>query len=297
LPNPGKPEQISSQVRSRRQFLIAAAALGSAGALGTVAGASLLESRQIGVKRYEVHLARLSAKLDGFRVAQLSDLHYDLSYTAELVETAVQTVKGLNPDLVVLTGDYVSAFARHHTAAAESAESCALALSGLRPPFGILAVLGNHDHLTDPRAVTRSLQSRGITVLDNQSQPIESEGSRLWVVGVDDVLKGHPDLDSALQRVPRDAATILLVHEPDYADDVHHPVGLQLSGHSHGGQIRLPLIGPPYLPQLARKYPEGFRWVGSLALNTNCGIGMSLLPIRLNCPPEITLLTLRSGPS
>lgn len=298
MPNAGKPEQMSSHACTRRQFLIAAAALGSVGVLGTVAGKDLFETPRITVKRYEVHLARLSAKLDGFRIAQLSDLHYDPLYTAELVESAVSTINGWNPDLVVLTGDYVSAFARHHIATAASAESCALALSGLRPPFGILAVLGNHDHLSGPRVVTRSLESRGITVLNNQSLPIESNDGRFWVVGVDDVLNGRPDLDLALQGVPRDEATVLLVHEPDYADyAVHHPVGLQLSGHSHGGQIRLPLIGPPYLPQLARKYPEGFRWVGSLALNTNCGIGMSLLPIRLNCPPEITLLTLRSGPS
>jgi uncharacterized protein len=275
---------------------VAAAALGSVGIVGIAADATVFEPDWLRVKRLDVRLARLSTKLDGFRVAHLSDLHYDALYTAELVEMAVKTTNGLNPDLAVLTGDYISAFCTHHTAAAATAEPCALALAGLRPRFGILAVLGNHDHTAHPQVVARFLESRGITVLRNQSLPIDFDGSRLWVAGVDDVLTGHADVDRALRGVPRDEATLLLVHEPDYADyAAHHPVDLQLSGHSHGGQMRLPFVGPPYLPPLARKYPEGLRRVGSLALNTNCGIGTSYLPVRLNCPPEITLLTLRAG--
>jgi uncharacterized protein len=298
LPNHGELDTVSNHACTRRQFLLAAALLSSVGIFGTAADATMLEPRRLIVKHFEVRLRRIPARLDGFRIAQLSDLHYDPFYTAELADRAVNITNGLKPDLVVLTGDYVNAFRTHRTAAAASAELCALALSNLRSRFGTLAVLGNHDYRADPQAVARSLESRGVTVLNNQSVPFELESSRLWVAGVDDVLQGKPDLYRALQAVPRGEATVLLVHEPDYADyAAHQPVDLQLSGHSHGGQIRIPFVGPPYLPQLARKYPQGLRQVGSLALNTNCGIGTSYLHVRLNCPPEISLLTLRSGHS
>ena len=113
---------------------------------------------------------------------------------------------------------------------------------------------------------------------------------------MDDVLAGRPDLGLALRGIPTDEPVILLAHEPDWADYVApHPVDLQLSGHSHGGQIRFPLIGAVVLPELARKYPWGLRRIGSLTLYTNAGIGTILVPMRLNCPPEITLITLRAG--
>jgi len=113
---------------------------------------------------------------------------------------------------------------------------------------------------------------------------------------VDDVLEGKPSLDLTLNGIPPGEPVILLAHEPDWADYVaKHPVDLQISGHSHGGQIRLPLIGAPYLPVLGRKYPWGLRRIGPLTLYTNCGIGTIRIPMRLNCPPEITLFTLRSA--
>lgn len=126
--------------------------------------------------------------------------------------------------------------------------------------------------------------------------PVEEDGARLWIAGIDDVLTGAPDLHNALRQVPVGDVTILLAHEPDYADAASRfPVHLQLSGHSHGGQVRLPLLGAPILPSLARKYPAGLRQVGNLQLYTNRGIGVIDPPIRINCPPEITLLTLRSA--
>ena len=118
----------------------------------------------------------------------------------------------------------------------------------------------------------------------------------MWLAGLDDVLRRRSDLRRALSGVPSDELTILLVHEPDFADSVRgRSVDLQLSGHSHGGQIRLPLIGPPYLPPLGKKYPQGLRQLDQLALYTNRGIGTIGVPARLNCPPEITLFTLRKA--
>jgi uncharacterized protein len=161
-------------------------------------------------------------------------------------------------------------------------------------------VMGNHDAITDPDIVTSILRSTGIQVLSNQSTPIEDSGGRFWLSGVKDVLQGHSDLAAALEKVPREEPTILLAHEPDYADFVaRHPVDLQISGHSHGGQVRVPLLPPFYEPPLARKYVAGLYKVGPLTLYTNRGLGTVGFPVRFDCPPEITLITMRSdsGPS
>jgi len=123
---------------------------------------------------------------------------------------------------------------------------------------------------------------------------IEVNGARFWLAGVNDVLGGTANLGTTLQGIAGGDATVLLAHEPDYADRVAtFPVDLQLSGHSHGGQIRIPLLLNLYLPELGRKYVWGLYKIGGLTLYTNAGLGTVNLPIRLNCPPEITLLTLR----
>jgi predicted MPP superfamily phosphohydrolase len=178
--------------------------------------------------------------------------------------------------------------------AANSAEPCARMLRELKPPMGMFAVLGNHDVNSDHRWITEIIEANGIPVLRNRSVPIEKGIARFWLAGVDDVLEGKPDLDLTLRSVPPEETVILLAHEPDFADQAaRHPVDLQLSGHSHGGQIWLPGIGAPWLPPLGREYPRGLRKVGGLTLYTNIGLGTIRLPVRLNCPPEITMLRLR----
>jgi predicted MPP superfamily phosphohydrolase len=159
----------------------------------------------------------------------------------------------------------------------------------------VYAILGNHDHWTDADEVARALQTQPITVLRNAAIPIDRGGARLWIAGVDDVWERHADLDQALRLVPADQATILLAHEPDYADlAAQYSVDLQLSGHSHGGQVQLPFFGSPILPYLGRKYPRGLYQIGSLQLYTNRGLGVVSPPVRFNCRPEITLFTLTS---
>jgi hypothetical protein len=144
--------------------------------------------------------------------------------------------------------------------------------------------------------VAQSLQSRGIRVLRNEAVPMEQNGSRIWIAGVDDVLENAADLPWALYRIPPNERVILLAHEPDFADYVaRQPVSVQLSGHSHGGQIRLPFVGPPYLPELAHRYPWGLRRIGDLQLYTNVGLGTIGIPIRWNCPPEVTSIRLAVG--
>jgi predicted MPP superfamily phosphohydrolase len=213
------------------------------------------------------------------------------------LHAAVPLVSGLRPDLIVLTGDFVSVPKIGDDAqAARAAEPCAQVLRQMTAPYGLWAILGNHDCETDPERVTRALRAEGIHVLKNKSEAIEHDSARFWLGGVDDVVSGTPDLAETLRSVPASEAVILLAHEPDFADEASKfAIDLQLSGHSHGGQIRIPLIPPLYLPELAKKYVMGTYQVGPLPLYTNAGLGTIGLPVRLNCPPEITLITLRSS--
>lgn len=286
---------------NRRRFLQATAAVGGAGALALAANGILLEANDPQLVRFSLPLTRLPTALDGFTIVQLSDLHYDEIFSAIPLRKAVKIVNDLQPDLVVLTGDFVtippfSDYLHNAKQGANTAEAAAQAAGQLRARQGVFAVLGNHDHDSDPQRVTTALASRGIQMLRNNSVPIETAGARLWLSGVDDVLVGKPDLDRTLQGIPRDEPVVLLAHEPDFADRAaKYPVDLQLSGHSHGGQIRLPVVGAVFLPDLARKYPWGLHRIGALTLYTNVGLGTIRIPARLNCPPEITLFTLRAG--
>jgi predicted MPP superfamily phosphohydrolase len=161
--------------------------------------------------------------------------------------------------------------------------------------MGRFSILGNHDAASDPARVVRTLRDHHSPVLLNHSIPLERGKDRIWLAGIDDALAGRPDLGLALTNIPSAECTVLLAHEPDFADEASLlPVDLQLSGHSHGGQVWLPGIGAPWLPPLGRRYPRGLYKVGDMTLYTNIGIGTIRAPIRLNCPPEITLITLRS---
>ncbi len=258
----------------------------------------LLEPRRLVVERVEVRLKRLPPAFDGFRIAQLSDIHFGPYMTSAFVREAVEEINELNPHVVALTGDFVShPFGK--PAGREGARyihPCSEELRRLRAEYGRFAVLGNHDHWNHPATVRNALDLAGLPVLLNQAVALEKDGARLWLAGLNDALERTADIERALHRVPAEEATLLLVHEPDYADEAaKFPVDLQLSGHSHGGQVRLPWMGAPFLPALARKYPMGLYQVGHLQVYTNRGWGVIDPPIRWNCPPEITLLTLRAG--
>jgi len=247
--------------------------------------------------KLDISLGRWPERLSGFTIALLSDFHYDPYFSIHPIRASIGIVKALRPQLILLTGDFVSVpFFGDPAKGAADADPCAAILKGLKAPHGVWAVMGNHDAFTDPDRVTAALKTQGIRVLANESIPVESDGARFWLGGVDDVLGKTADLDATLHNVPQSEAMVLMVHEPDYADRVaRHPVDLQLSGHSHGGQVRLPLLPPLYLPDLGKKYVWGLYKIGGLMLYTNPGLGTVAVPARLNCPPEITLLTIRPG--
>ncbi|MFZ0309623.1 MAG: metallophosphoesterase [Candidatus Sulfotelmatobacter sp.] len=284
---------MSPPPTTRRKFLRWAAA---AGAVAIAGDAILLEPNRPRIVRQDFFLPRWPERLNGFTIALLSDFHYDPYFSVHPLHAAIAMVNGLHPDLIVLTGDFVSVpLYGSRKKAAFAAEPCARLLRQMTAPHDLWAVMGNHDEDTDPKHVTRVLQAENIHVLANQSEAIERDGARFWLAGVNDALSGTADLSETLRRVPANEAVILLAHEPDFADEASRfPIDLQLSGHSHGGQVRIPLLPPLYLPQMAKKYVLGTYQVGPLTLYTNAGLGTVGVPARLNCPPEITLLTLRA---
>jgi len=283
---------------SRRRFLSWAlgAGLAAGAAASATTGYSLaLEPAWLQVKHVSVLLPALPPALDGLAIAHLTDLHWGVYTGLREVRAAVEAANALRPDLVVLTGDYVLGSATY-------AEPCAAELAALRAPLGVYAVPGNHDYWTDIATVSGALAAAGLSLLRNEARRLEVGTSPLWLAGLDDVYEGRDDLDTALAPVPRGEPVLLLVHEPDFAGRAAlapWSILLQLSGHSHGGQVCLPFVGRPILPPLGQVYPAGLQNVPGSALRvyTNCGVGVIDPPVRFNCRPEVALLTLHAAGS
>jgi hypothetical protein len=282
---------------NRRQF--AKAALWGAAGLALYAGE--VERHFIEISHTDVHLPGLSAAFDGMRIVQLSDIHLDVFTEPFFLRHAIHRINELNPDIVLLTGDFVTSIDPFRRFATATARQCATILRDLacRQRY---AILGNHDVNAGAAMVTRNLQDNGIPVLNNASLAIERGNGRFWLAGLDDALEGNPDPDLAIpasiRNVP-DEPVVLMCHAPDYADDLltfpgGQAVSLMLSGHTHGGQVRLPLIGAMELPPLGKKYVEGWFRLQNLQLHVNRGLGTVGVPFRFDCPPEISVLTLRA---
>lgn len=255
---------------------------------GSIGYAAKIEPNWPVVERVTVPLKNLPAALAGLKIVQLSDIHLQPFTQIGEVRRAVQLANRLQPDLVVLTGDYVLESAR-------TIDQLAPTLAGLASRLGTFAILGNHDLWTNEQVVSDGLESAGIPVLRNRGVPLNVDGAWLYLAGLDDVWSGDPNLDETLADAPDNGLTVLLAHEPDFADTVaahNTPVRLQLSGHSHGGQVRLPGFGAPVLPRLGQKYDQGLNRAGDLFVYTSRGVGVVGPPIRFNCPPEVTEITL-----
>jgi uncharacterized protein len=244
--------------------------------------------RDVQFSNINLYLPNLPKGFHGYRIVQISDFHIGTWLGKNQLEQIVRSVNSLKPDLVVITGDFVNHDAEKY------APELAAVLAKLEPKDNKFAVLGNHDHWTDPEAVRWSLLHSDITELNNDSIDLRRNGSSIILAGIDDHLAGFADLGKILQQLPEEAVTILLAHEPDFAE-ISAPTGrfsVQLSGHSHGGQINLPVFGTPYLPPLGRLYPGGLYQINGMTLYTNRGLGTSWLGLRVNCPPEISTFTL-----
>ena len=276
---------------TRRKFLLR----GSIAVAGVALYGGIHGRHELQVNQVTLPIANLPDAFQGFRFVQMSDLHLEEYTEPWFLQHIVERVNALAPELVLITGDYISRGPLSDSVAWKAAGVCAEILTGLKAQqrFGIL---GNHDVAVGPTRVLDPLRAHGTPVLVNQHVPIERGSDRLWLCGTDDAGTSAPDLDRAVPS-HADAPVILMVHEPDYADTVvHHrrfpSIDLMLSGHSHGGQIRLPWIGPLVLPPMGKKYVEGLFYLDHMQLYVNRGVGTVGLPIRLNCPPELTHFTL-----
>jgi predicted MPP superfamily phosphohydrolase len=249
-----------------------------------------MDSKSI-ITRLTLRLPNLHANFNGFRLVQISDIHLDGWMNRKRLEDIIQRINEQQPDLVAITGDFIS----HPTGQHES--DLAAALGQVKARFGAVAVLGNHDHWTDPKMVRRALKAGSIRDLSNRFITLERDGAQLHIAGVDDIVERLDRLDLVLESLPKTGSAILLAHEPDYADTsaASGRFDLQLSGHSHGGQVVLPIIGAPILPPLGRLYPSGLYQVGGMYQYTNRGLGMTGLHLRLNCDPEVTVFTLEAS--
>jgi len=239
-------------------------------------------------------LKRLPADFNNIRVIHFSDVHLGFHYSVKQLAGLITHIQSLQPDMVCFTGDLFDS-------ALLDEEAVTQQLSRLKAPLGKAAVLGNHDYYArTPDKISDLLANCGFAVLNNRSVRIERGNSRIWVSGVDDMWEGKPDLAKALQGVPKNEFNLLLSHCPDYADTaLLHPVDLQLSGHSHGGQVRLPFYGHIVTPKFGQKYVDGLYTLrdGKLQVYTNRGIGVSVMPVRFWCRPELTVFTLQNGQS
>jgi hypothetical protein len=273
---------------TRRDFLKLS---GTALAAGLVTTSGVLgvanEAYEPVIRRVPIPVKALKPALEEFRIVQMTDFHMYPYTTSALVRESVELANSLNPDLAVLTGDYVWRIR-------EGAEDLAAILSGLNARYGVYAVLGNHDIWLDVDLVMQAFRRNRLPMLVNQGVPITVGNASLYLAGLDDGWSGNPDLKTTMEGAPPGAPVILLYHEPDLADQVSTDprLTLQLAGHTHGGQVRFPVRGPLILPYLGRKYDYGLYQVNEMWLYTNPGIGMISVPYRYNCPPEVTEFTL-----
>jgi uncharacterized protein len=255
----------------------------------------LMEPNLIKVETIRLRLPRLSGKFSGFRLAQISDIHMGGWMDGERFQRVAELIAAEKPDLLLITGDFV--IGRGGIDISDrTAQDLIAVLSGLSKLLPTFAVLGNHDYWTDVETVRRIMSVSGIIDLTNTVFTLKREGDCLHLCGVDDLWEGEPRLDDVIAQLTDNHAAILLAHEPDFADTsaATGRFDLQVSGHTHGGQVILPFVGPPILPYLGRKYPLGLYKVGEMFQYTNRGVGMARLPVRINCPPEITVFVLES---
>lgn len=257
--------------------------------LSEAARSALAEPYMLTIERQPIFLRRLPKSLNGFRIVQLSDLHYGPLTSEQQIRRAVETANNLEPDIIALTGDYISHERRY-------AARCAELVGGLRARCGVYAVLGNHDHWTDAALITDLFRAEGIRVLINEGMRFEKNGAAFWLAGVDDTMVGLEDLSLALAGARRSELKLLLAHNPIILRRAARAgVDLVLSGHTHGGQVILrserSASGRP-----RRRLLRGLGRQGESQIYVSRGLGTVILPIRYGCPPEVSLLELHNAP-
>ncbi len=280
----GKKRPLSP---GRRRFLKIGAAAAVAVVAAPVYGAEIEPNHPV-VTRRDVKVPGWPASAAGLTVGQIGDLHCQDNHAVARTAHAARMLLAEAPDIVFITGDFIS-----NGDGIAWVGAAAEALSPLRAVLhGVFCILGNHDYPNGrPSEVAAALERIGFQMLLNRAVPFPSVPNT-WIVGMESLCLSYQDPAKAFSGVPKDAVKILLMHEPDYADQAPPGIGLQLSGHSHAGQIRLPGLPPLYCPEWGRRYPEGLQQARNHQVYTTRGVGMMGPQIRFCCPPEITILRL-----
>ena len=228
---------------------------------------------------------------EALRIVQFSDVHLGKYYKVKDFQKVVGKINDLKPDLIIFTGDLLD-----DPKTFNEEEGTTKLLSKLQARYGVYAVFGNHDHGNNgTKLYTKIIKNAGITLLKNNHKLITlPDGQQIAVIGIDDIVLSKPHLEDAFKGVPQEAYCLFVSHAPDVAEEaLKYKPDLQLSGHTHGGQVRLPIVGAPFTPPYGEKYIKGlYRVNGQMPLYVNVGIGTSQLPYRFLCPPTITVLSI-----
>jgi uncharacterized protein len=286
-----QPLTKETTLLSRRTFLRGSAL--AAGALALYSGE--IARHEISILTHTMGIRNLPEAFQNFRIAQISDIHFDEFTEPFFVRRVVDQINSLKPDLVLLTGDFISIGPMGAQYAHGAIYRCLEILRDIAAPR--FACMGNHDSIIGAPVLHPIFARYDVPLLMNGHVPIERDGKRLWLCGVGDFLTEIPDLDLTIPAAP-DGPVLLMCHAPDFADEIiahqrGHLIDVMFSGHTHGGQVRIPFLPPYHLPEGGQKYIEGLFRFNQMQLYVNKGIGAIGLPFRLNCPPEITLFTLQ----
>jgi len=257
----------------------------------TSAYARLIEPYEYFISATDIFIHHLPERFEGFRITQLTDVHHSRIVSLDEVHRVVALAQQTKPDMFVLTGDYTTSYRRF-------IEPCAEALSALNAPEGVWAVLGNHDHYTDPELTSRALEQNHISVLNNANTALRRSSDVIQLSGIDDWSWAGTDWARAFNGLHANVPTILLSHQPivlEFAET--QKTSLILSGHTHGGQINLPWLGAPArFATSDLRYAQGLFRRGETQLYVSSGTGVIGLPVRLGVRPEIAVLRLRRAP-
>jgi uncharacterized protein len=275
---------------TRRKFLRGAIATPLLAVSGLAGYARLIEPYNYLISETDIFVNNLPERFEGFRITQLTDIHHSKILGLDEVRHVVRLAQQTKPDIFVLTGDYATAYRRY-------IEPCAEALSTLSAPEGVWAVLGNHDHYTDPELTTRALEQHHISVLNNRNTLLRRGPDVVQLSGIDDWSWNGTDWGKAFEGLNTSLPTVLLSHQPSVLEfNQTKNVSLILSGHTHGGQVNLPWLGAP--ARFATKdlrFAHGLFRFGSVQMYVSSGTGVIGLPVRFGVRPEIAVLRLRRG--
>ncbi|WP_100330746.1 metallophosphoesterase [Bacillus xiapuensis] len=288
-------EKISRRSFLKKAFAFLMSAAGLAG--GGYTYARFIEPRRLEINELDIAHPLIPAAFHNKKIVQFSDTHLGFQYTLELLQHHVQTINSLKPDIVLFTGDLLD---KPNEIKPKTAQSAISILQQLQAPLGKFSVYGNHDHGGYGTDLYQTIMKRsGFQLLQNESAVLRWGKDQIFLLGIDDAMLGEPNIRQAKKQVQEGSYLILLSHAPDLANDAADAgIHLQLSGHSHGGQIQLPLIGTLITPPYAEIYKEGSYQVAGesgLTLYVNRGLGTTRLPFRFLSVPEITVFTLKAG--